>query len=34
MYPMMWAASGVSFEELVDTLIQLGFERTAKEGSE
>ena len=34
MYPMMWEASGVSFEELVDTLIQLGFERTAKEGSE
>ncbi|MGF1519571.1 MAG: D-alanine--D-alanine ligase family protein [Nodosilinea sp.] len=27
MYPMMWEASGVSFEELVDRLIQLGFER-------
>lgn len=30
MYPMMWEASGVSFEELVDRLIQLGFERTGK----
>jgi D-alanine-D-alanine ligase len=30
MYPMMWEASGVSFEELVDTLIQLGFERTGR----
>lgn len=29
MYPMMWEASGVSFEELVDTLIQLGFERSS-----
>ncbi len=28
MYPMMWEASGVSFAELVDRLIQLGFERT------
>lgn len=27
MYPMLWAASGVSFEELVDRLIQLGLER-------
>ncbi|WOD40079.1 D-alanine--D-alanine ligase family protein [Nodosilinea sp. E11] len=27
MYPMMWEASGVSFEALVDRLIQLGFER-------
>lgn len=33
MYPMMWEASGVSFEELVDRLIELGFERTGKEGS-
>ncbi len=29
MYPMMWEASGVSFAELVDTLVQLGLERTA-----
>ncbi|HZG38463.1 MAG TPA: D-alanine--D-alanine ligase family protein [Nodosilinea sp.] len=28
MYPMMWEASGMPFEELVDTLIQLGFERS------
>lgn len=28
MYPMLWAASGVSFPELVDRLIQLGLERT------
>ncbi|MDB9528652.1 D-alanine--D-alanine ligase [Oscillatoria sp. CS-180] len=28
MYPMLWQASGVSFEELVDRLVQLGFERT------
>ncbi|HSM80379.1 MAG TPA: D-alanine--D-alanine ligase family protein, partial [Nodosilinea sp.] len=27
MYPMMWEASGLSFAELVDSLIQLGFER-------
>lgn len=33
MYPMMWEASGVSFEELVDTLIQLGFERTGTANS-
>ncbi len=30
MYPMMWEASGVPFEELVDELIQLGFERTGR----
>ncbi|WP_035992856.1 D-alanine--D-alanine ligase family protein [Leptolyngbya sp. KIOST-1] len=30
MYPMMWEASGVSFGELVDTLIELGFERTGR----
>ncbi|NET31897.1 MAG: D-alanine--D-alanine ligase [Cyanothece sp. SIO1E1] len=29
MYPQLWAASGVSFPELVDQLIQLGLERTA-----
>ncbi|PSR15775.1 D-alanine--D-alanine ligase [filamentous cyanobacterium CCP3] len=28
MYPMMWEASGVSFAELVDRLIELGFEHT------
>ena len=28
MYPMLWAASGVPFEELVDRLVQLGFERS------
>ena len=30
MYPMLWEASGVSFETLVDTLVQLGLERTAQ----
>ncbi|HEY9878218.1 MAG TPA: D-alanine--D-alanine ligase family protein [Leptolyngbyaceae cyanobacterium] len=30
MYPMLWEASGVSFETLVDTLVQLGLERTTK----
>ncbi len=34
MYPMMWEASGVPFEELVDTLIQLGFERTGSGGTQ
>ncbi|MDJ0704578.1 MAG: D-alanine--D-alanine ligase family protein [Leptolyngbyaceae cyanobacterium MO_188.B28] len=29
MYPMLWQASGVSFADLVDKLIQLGLERTA-----
>jgi len=29
MYPMMWEASGVSFAELVDSLVQLGLEQTA-----
>ena len=29
MYPMMWAASGIPFPDLVDRLIQLGLERTA-----
>jgi D-alanine-D-alanine ligase len=28
MYPMMWEASGVSFAALVDSLIQLGLERS------
>jgi D-alanine-D-alanine ligase len=27
MYPKMWAASGVSFSELIDRLIRLGLER-------
>ncbi|HIK44835.1 MAG TPA: D-alanine--D-alanine ligase [Leptolyngbyaceae cyanobacterium M65_K2018_010] len=28
MYPMLWEASGVPFAELVDSLVQLGLERT------
>lgn len=28
MYPMLWQASGVSFESLVDKLVQFGYERT------
>lgn len=28
MYPMLWQASGITFEELVDQLVQLGFERS------
>ncbi|MGB6017858.1 MAG: D-alanine--D-alanine ligase family protein [Nodosilinea sp.] len=31
MDPMMWAASGVSFADLVNTLIELGFERTGRD---
>jgi D-alanine-D-alanine ligase len=27
MYPMLWAASGITFSELVDQLIQLAIER-------
>lgn len=30
MYPMLWEASGVSFETLVHTLVQLALERTAQ----
>lgn len=30
MYPLLWQASGVSFESLVDQLVQLGLERTAR----
>ena len=30
MYPTMWQASGVSFPDLVDRLIQLGLERTGR----
>lgn len=28
MYPMLWEASGVEFDQLVDRLVQLGLERT------
>lgn len=28
MYPMLWQATGVEFAQLIDTLIQLGIERT------
>ncbi|MEM6835319.1 MAG: D-alanine--D-alanine ligase family protein [Cyanobacteria bacterium P01_C01_bin.120] len=28
MYPMLWQASGIDFEDLVDQLVQLGFERS------
>ncbi|NEQ46516.1 MAG: D-alanine--D-alanine ligase [Leptolyngbya sp. SIOISBB] len=28
MYPMLWQASGITFEELVDQLVQFGFERS------
>ncbi|MEM7063997.1 MAG: D-alanine--D-alanine ligase family protein [Cyanobacteria bacterium P01_B01_bin.77] len=31
MYPMLWQASGVEFDQLVDRLIQLGLERTGKQ---
>jgi D-alanine-D-alanine ligase len=27
MYPKLWEASGVSYRELIDRLIQLGLER-------
>ncbi|MEM9164133.1 MAG: D-alanine--D-alanine ligase family protein [Cyanobacteria bacterium P01_F01_bin.4] len=30
MYPMLWRAAGVEFDELVDRLIQLGLERTGQ----
>jgi D-alanine-D-alanine ligase len=33
MYPKLWAASGISYPELIDRLIQLGLERH-KEKSE
>jgi D-alanine-D-alanine ligase len=29
MYPKLWAASGVSYAQLIDRLIQLGLERHA-----
>jgi D-alanine-D-alanine ligase len=32
MYPMLWKASGISYAELVDTLIQLAIERSKKSG--
>ena len=31
MYPKMWEASGISYSELIDKLIQLALERFAKE---
>jgi D-alanine-D-alanine ligase len=31
MYPMMWQASGLSFSQLVDRLIELAFERHSLE---
>ena len=30
MYPKLWAASGIGYEELIDQLIQLGLERHAE----
>ncbi len=30
MYPKLWAATGISYSELIDRLIQLGFERHAE----
>lgn len=30
MYPLLWEASGLSFEDLVDRLVQFGFERTGQ----
>ncbi|MBT9313347.1 D-alanine--D-alanine ligase family protein [Leptothoe kymatousa] len=33
MYPMLWQATGVEFEQLIDRLIQLGMERTANTSS-
>lgn len=30
MYPMLWQASGIEFNQLVDQLIKLGFERTGQ----
>ncbi|MEM9009022.1 MAG: ATP-grasp domain-containing protein, partial [Cyanobacteria bacterium P01_F01_bin.86] len=34
MYPMLWQASGLSFESLVDKLVQFGSERTRPTSSE
>jgi D-alanine-D-alanine ligase len=31
MYPMLWKASGISYPELIDRLIQLAFERYERE---
>ncbi len=31
MYPKMWEASGISYTELIDRLIQLGLERHQEE---
>jgi len=30
MYPKLWAASGLGYRDLIDKLIQLGFERHAE----
>ena len=30
MYPKLWAATGVTYPELIDRLIQLGLERHAE----
>ncbi|MEM8613759.1 MAG: D-alanine--D-alanine ligase, partial [Cyanobacteria bacterium P01_H01_bin.105] len=30
MYPMLWKATGMEFDQLVDRLIQLGLERTSR----
>jgi len=31
MYPKLWAASGISYTDLIDRLIQLAFERYERE---
>jgi D-alanine-D-alanine ligase len=31
MYPKLWEASGISYPDLIDKLIQLAFERFEKE---
>ena len=31
MYPKLWEASGISYPELIDRLIQLGIERYKRE---
>lgn len=30
MYPKMWTKSGISYEKLIDRIIELGFEQHAK----
>lgn len=34
MYPLLWQASGIEFDHLVDRLVQLGFERTGQNPQE